>query len=60
MFLSCVYPTVTVSPSLCDDISQMRRKLQRLGKERVLFLDEIAVRMSEAAKSTIVLPGEET
>jgi hypothetical protein len=37
----------------------MRRKLQRMSKERVLFLDETAVRLSEAATSTVVLPGEE-
>jgi hypothetical protein len=38
----------------------MRRKLQRISKSRVLFLDETAVRLSEAPTSTIVLPGEQT
>lgn len=37
----------------------MRRKLQRIGRNRVLFLDETALRLSEAAKHTIVLPGEQ-
>ena len=37
----------------------MRRKLQRMRKERTLFLDEVAVRLSEASTSTIVLPGEQ-
>jgi hypothetical protein len=37
----------------------MRRKLQRINKERVLFLDETAARLSEAPTSTIVLPGEQ-
>jgi hypothetical protein len=36
----------------------MRRKLQRISKERVLFLDETAARLSEAPVSTVVLPGE--
>jgi hypothetical protein len=44
---------------LCDDIGKMRRKLQRISKERVLFLDEVAVRLSEAPTGTIVLPGEQ-
>jgi hypothetical protein len=48
-----------VSASLCDDIAKLRRKLQRMSKERVLFLDETAVRLSEAPTSTIVLPGEQ-
>lgn len=37
----------------------MRRKLQRISKSRVLFLDETAVRLSEAPTRTIVLPGEQ-
>lgn len=36
----------------------MRRKLQKISKERVLFLDETAMRLSEAATSTLVAPGE--
>lgn len=50
---------MTVSPSLCEDIASVRRKLQRISKERVLFLDETAARLSEAPTSTIVLPGEQ-
>lgn len=37
----------------------MRRKLQRLNKSRLLFLDETAVRLSEAPTSTLVAPGEQ-
>jgi hypothetical protein len=37
----------------------MRRKLQRIGANRILFLDETAVRLSESAKHTLVLPGEQ-
>jgi hypothetical protein len=48
-----------VSVSLCDQIAHMRRKLQRISKSRVLFLDETAVRLSEAPTTTLVLPGEQ-
>src|SRR4051812_4573029 len=36
----------------------MRRKLRRLGTKRVIFLDETALRLSETATHTVVLPGE--
>ena len=48
-----------MSPSLCDQIADMRRKLQRIDKRRVLFLDETALRLSAAPTHTIVLPGEQ-
>lgn len=37
----------------------MRRKIQRISKDRVLFLDETAVRLSEAATSTLVARGQQ-
>lgn len=37
----------------------MRRKLRDTSKSRVLFLDETAVRLSEAPTSTVVLPGQQ-
>lgn len=37
----------------------MRRKLQRISKDRVIFLDETAVRLSEAPTSTLVLPDQQ-
>jgi hypothetical protein len=55
----CAVLTVTVSDTLCDEIARMRRKTQRMSKARTLFLDETAVRLSEAPTSTIVLPGEQ-
>jgi hypothetical protein len=48
-----------VSPSICDQIAKKRRKLQKLSKSRVLFLDETAVRLSEAPTSTLVLPEQQ-
>lgn len=37
----------------------MRRKIRSIGTHRVLFLDETALRLSEAATHTVVLPGEQ-
>jgi hypothetical protein len=51
--------TVTVSAERCDQIAEVRRRLQRMDKSRVLFLDETAVRLSEAPRHTLVLPGEQ-
>lgn len=51
--------TSAVSAGLCDEIASMRRKLQRIDKRRVLFLDETALRLSAAPTHTIVLPGEQ-
>lgn len=48
-----------VSAGLCDQIADMRRKLQRIDKRRLLFLDETALRLSAAPTHTIVLPGEQ-
>ena len=56
---ACAVLTVTVSDTLCDEIARMRRKIQHMSKARTLFLDETAVRLSEAPTSTIVLPGEQ-
>jgi hypothetical protein len=47
-----------VSSSVCRSISALRRKIQRIGKDHVLFLDETALRLNEAPTHTIVLPGE--
>ena len=55
----CISYQLEVSASLCEQIAKMRRKLQRMSKERLLFLDETAVRLSEAPTSTLVLPGEQ-
>jgi hypothetical protein len=38
----------------------MRRKLQRSHPIHILFLDETALRLSEAATHTLVLPGEQS
>ena len=48
-----------MSPVLCDQIADMRRKLQRRGTNHVLFLDETALRLSEAPTRTLVLRGQQ-
>lgn len=47
-----------VSADLCEEIADMRRKLRKIGTNKVLFLDETALRLSEASTHTLVLPGE--
>jgi hypothetical protein len=54
----CVWSSCLVSADLCEDIATLRRKIQKISKKRVLFLDETAVRLSEAPNSTLVVPGE--
>lgn len=47
-----------MSAGVCDEIAEMRRKLRNRRTTHVLFLDETALRLSEAATHTLVLPGE--
>jgi DDE superfamily endonuclease len=55
-----MFPTliVSVSPGLCDSIAELRRKIQTVGADHVLFLDEVPFKLSEAPSHTVVLPGE--
>lgn len=46
-----------MSADACEQIAQMRRKLQRIGKQHVLFLDETHKREGDVDNHTIVLPG---
>jgi hypothetical protein len=48
-----------VSPDLCESIAKVRRKLQRVSKSKIIFLDETHMRLSEAPLRTLVLPGEQ-
>jgi hypothetical protein len=47
-----------VSAELCEEIATIRRKIQRVGKQHVLFLDETHKREGDVDAHTIVLPGE--
>jgi hypothetical protein len=43
---------------MCEQIAQVRRKLQRIGMQHILFLDETHKREGDLQDYTIVLPGE--
>ena len=47
---------ILVSAELCEQIAKIRRKVQRLDKRKVLFIDETHKRLSDAATDTVVLP----
>jgi hypothetical protein len=47
-----------VSSDACEQIATVRRKLQRIGKQHILFLDETHKREGDVDDYTIVLPGE--
>ena len=47
-----------VSAELCEQVANIRRKIRRIGTRKAIFLDETALRISEAPTHTIVLPGE--
>jgi transposase len=47
-----------VSFDACEQVAQTRRKLQKRGLKNLMFLDETALRLSEAPTTTIVAPGE--
>jgi hypothetical protein len=43
---------------MCEQIAKMRRKLQRMGNNHILFLDETHKREGDVQNYTIVLDGE--
>ena len=43
---------------MCDEIAGMRRKIQRISKKKIIFMDEVAVKLNEGENYTLVLPGE--
>lgn len=49
-----------MSSSYCDDIAGLRRKIQRVNKKQVIFLDQTHLRISEAPNRTLVLPGQDS
>jgi hypothetical protein len=48
----------TVNSETCDAIAGIRRKIQRISKKKILFMDEVSVKLNEQQNYTIVLPGE--
>jgi hypothetical protein len=55
LFFFCL---VIVSSDMCEDIAKIRRKIQRIGKNHILFLDETYKREGDVNNFTIVLPNE--
>lgn len=49
-----------VSSELCDEIAELRRKIQRTRKKRIIFTDEVGVKLNETEGFTLVFPGEES
>ncbi len=47
-----------MSAETCESIANVRRKLQRIGSNHIIFLDETLKRVGEVDNYTIVLPGE--
>jgi hypothetical protein len=43
---------------MCDAIAKMRRKIQRVSKNKIIFMDEVAVKLNEGGRCTLVLPEE--
>jgi hypothetical protein len=48
----------SVSANLCEQIAQVRRKVQRIGVGHVIFLDETLKREGEVDSYSIFLPGQ--
>jgi len=57
--MSCGLTLAAVSADLCEQIANLRRKLQRIGPARTLFLDETALRLNAAPNHTLALPGQQ-
>lgn len=55
VWFACAF---SVSADMCEQIGQVRRKLQRTGIHHILFLDETHKRQGDVDTFTIVLPGE--
>jgi hypothetical protein len=47
-----------VSVELCEAIAKVRRKLRKVPKKNILFMDESSFRLNECARKTLVAPGE--
>lgn len=47
-----------VESKTCDAIAGIRKKIQRISKNKILFMDEVSVKLNEQQNYTIVLPGE--
>jgi len=51
---------VLVAEKSCDAIAAFRKKIHRTSNNKIVFIDETALKLNESEKSTIALPGEST
>jgi hypothetical protein len=56
--INCVFCVFAVSVETCEAIAKVRRKLQRIGSNHILYLDETYRREGDVNNYTIVLPQE--
>lgn len=49
---------LSVSAEMCEQIAKVRRKIQRIGIQHILFLDETHKREGDVETYTLVLPAE--
>lgn len=59
MKLLVFFLCAAASPEMCEQIASMRRKLQRIGKQHILFLDETHKREGDVQNYSLFLPGEQ-
>lgn len=55
---SFAFAVFSVSADLCEQIAQVRRKVQRLGVGHIVFLDETLKREGDVDSLSIFLPGQ--
>ena len=47
-----------VNDTSCDAIEKLRRKLQRVVNNKIIFVDETHIKINEAPTTTLVAPGD--
>lgn len=57
-FVLVDFASRSVTSETCDAIAGIRKKIQRISKNKILFMDEVSVKLNEQQNYTIVLPGE--
>jgi len=58
LILSFFLLFLVVTSEYCDRVAKFRRWCQKISTNKLLYLDETAVRISESERTTLVAPGE--
>lgn len=45
-----------VADTSCDTIAKLRRKLQRVSENKIIFLDETHIKIKEVPRAALVVP----